>query len=846
MSPAEAPRAAAADTPADCFHCRAPLPDGDGLAVEVGGVARRVCCPGCQAAAGHITAAGLDEFYQHRAVVAPPRARAAPPDAAAFADYDEPQFQAGFVAREDHPIHEATLVIDGIACASCAWLNEQRLQRLAGVREVQVNYTTHRARVRWDATRVRLSAILAAIHALGYGAAPYSRSRQHARLEAERRTLLARLGVAAVLTAQVMMLAVATYAAGADGMDPHLQRFFRWVMLVLTVPVVAYSARAFYEPAWRALRRGSLGMDVPVSLAIAIAFTASVAATVSGSGEVYFDSVVMFTFLLLGGRYLELAARRRAVDAVENLGRRMPATALRLEAAGGGRRERAVPVSHLSAGDRVLVRPGEQVPADGRVLAGESGVDESLLTGEATPRRRRPGDAVIAGSVNVDAPLECEVTRTGAGTVIAQIVRLLERAQGERPALSRLADRVAAWFVGAVLVLAAAVAAGWWAAGDPRWLAITISVLVVTCPCALSLATPAAMSAATSALLGRGLLVVRGDAIEALARATHVIFDKTGTLTRGRPALVGVSPAPGTDPGQCLAAAAALEHYAVHPLAGALRAAVDAARTPAATRVQVHAGRGVEGCVDGRWLVLGSAGFVAARAACAIPAATEAHGDALVHLAVAGGAHTPDRAGRWLCTFRLRDTLRAQASHVVEALRGLDLRLSLLSGDRPAAVAALARRLGIEDWRAGLLPADKLERVRALQAGGARVAMIGDGVNDAPVLAGADVAIAVDSGTDLARAQADLVLLGHRLGALAGGFALARRTLTVMRQNLGWAVAYNGLALPAAAAGQVPPWLAALGMSLSSLVVVANALRLLRNAPAVTETRAHAWRSSTS
>jgi Cu2+-exporting ATPase len=586
----------------------------------------------------------------------------------------------------------------------------------------------------------------------------------------------------------------------------------RWISLLITLPVVFYSAQTFFRSAWRDLRRGRLGMDVPVSLAIGGAFAASVWATLVNSGEVYFDSVCMFAFFLLASRYLEMGARHRAGQAAEELVRLLPATATRLGEAG----EEAVAVAELAPGDRVRVRPGETVPADGTVLEGQSSVDESLLTGESLPRLRAAGDELVGGTVNIESPLVMRIDKVGDDTVVSAIVRLLDRAQTEKPAIARLADRVAGGFVAALLVLAGAVAWYWWQQDPAHAFAITLSVLVVTCPCALSLATPAAVTAATGALTRAGLLTTRGHALETLARATHLLFDKTGTLTRGELCLTGVEPLGGIGEDRALAVAAALERSSEHPAAQVL-AAADQGRL-AAEEVTARPGQGVEGLVDGRRYRVGSPRYVADLSACDLPDLPEQDATR-VALGDAQGL---------LAWFVLRDELREDAPEAVKRLSGLGLRLELLSGDARGAVAWAAKALGIGEFRFGMSPEQKLARVRELQERGSVVAMVGDGVNDAPVLAASQVSIAMGSGTQLAHASADMVLLSEHLDHLGVGIRQARRTLRVIRQNLGWALAYNLVAVPLAAAGLVAPWMAAIGMSLSSLVVVINALRLKR------------------
>jgi Cu2+-exporting ATPase len=809
-----------------CFHCGLPLPPRDRPRVLVAGVARELCCAGCAAVAQAIVAGGFENYYEQREAAGgvPP---ALPAELAAeLALYDDPQVQRGFVRELAAHEREAALLLEGISCAACIWLIERRLKALPGVGGVEVNYATRRARVRWDERRHALSEILTAIAEVGYRGRPYDAARADDAARRERRDALWRLAVAGLGMMQVMMYAVPAYIAGAGDISADLEWLLQWASLALTLPVVLYSAASFYRNAWRDLAARRVGMDVPVALGISVAFGASLYATLTGHGEVYYDSVTMFVFLLLGGRYLESQARARALRSTEAIARLAPALAERLPDWPGSAASESVAVARLAVGDHVLVRPGAPVPADAVVVDGTSEVDEALVTGESRPVPRRPGDALVGGAVNRGAPLVARVERIGEQTVLAGIVRLLDRAASERPEVAVLADRYAMRFV--LLILAtAALAALVWGTHDPgRAIAVVVAVLVITCPCALSLATPTALAVAAGELARSGLLVTRGHAIETLARATHVVLDKTGTLTRGALELAEVRPLrAGVEASDALALAAALEQRSEHPLAVALHAAARAAGVLERHRAldPVHtAGGGIEARVDGRLLRIGSPSFVAAlatgapgagrRPAAADPRPTVVLGDA-------GGA---------LASFAFDDRLRAGAHEFVRTLTGSGRRVLLLSGDRVETVAAVAAELGIDDARGALSPAGKLEAVRALQARGAVVAMLGDGVNDAPVLAQAQVSIAMASGTQLAQASADMVWMGSRLDTLAGAFRLCARTLAVARQNLMWAFGYNFIALPLAFAGLVTPWVAALGMSASSLLVVLNALRLQR------------------
>ncbi|RUQ37632.1 MAG: cadmium-translocating P-type ATPase [Candidatus Competibacteraceae bacterium] len=812
------PSAPAAAEETSCFHCGLPVPLGSHFTVAIDGQARSMCCHGCAAVADAIMAAGLSDFYRHRTVNSRRPEDLIPEQLRGLELYDRADLQQSFVRAEDAHVREASLILEGIVCAACVWLSEHHVGQLPGVLEFRVNYSTHRARVRWDERQTRLSEILKAIAAIGYVAHPFDPSRQEALQKRERAVALRRLAVAGLCSMQVMMIAVGLYAGEYQGMEVWIRDFLRWICLILAIPVVTYSAMPFYTAAWRDLRNGRLGMDVPVALAVLAAFAASVWYTWQGGGEVYYDSVTMFVFFLLTGRFLEMTARHRAGQISEALVRMLPATATRLDADGS---ESVVPIAELVPGDRVLVRPGETIPADGRVEDGASSVDESLLTGESLPVPRQRGEALIGGAVNVESPLVMRVEKVGADTVLSAIVRLLDRAQGEKPRLALLADRIAGWFVAALLVVAAGVFLTWWSLRDfDTAFRIMLSVLVVTCPCALSLATPTAIIAATGALTRLGVLTTRGHALETLARTTHVIFDKTGTLTYGRPQVVAVEPVgAGLEPRRCLALAAALERGSEHPIGRALTAAAGAA-TEAATDLRNTPGSGVEGWIGGRRYRVGRPEFVLAASDRAVVSRTDL-GVSSTWVALG------DDSGP-LAWFELTDTLRPGAAAAVSALKARGLVVELLSGDRPEAVAHVAEELAIARAEGGLSPQDKLDRLRTLQDQGAIVAMVGDGVNDAPVLAAAQISLAMGSGTQLAHATADMILLSERLDHLVSGVDMARRALVIMRENFAWAIGYNLVALPLAAGGWLAPWMSALGMSFSSLLVVVNALRLRR------------------
>lgn len=799
-----------------CYHCGQPVPPGIELQVEINHTAQPMCCRGCQAVAEAIVAGGLSDYYQFRTENAPTARDVVPEFLRQVAAYDNPTLQKTFVRSGEGSVREASLILEGIVCAACVWLNEQHLAKLPGVLSVSINYATHRARVRWDDTQVHLSRILQAVSEIGYLAHPYDPQRAQEILERERRQHLRRLAVAAAFGMQVMILAVSLYAGAFSGIETGFKNAFHWLSLLLTLPVLLYSAQPFFRSAFRDLRRRHAGMDVPVSLGLGIAFAGSVWTTVTGHGEVYFDSVVMFVFFLLTGRYFELVGRKRAAEVSEALVHMLPATATRLTGAG----EEVVPVSELQPGDLLLVRPGESIPADGHVAEGRSSVDESLLTGESLPLSKQPGSALVGGSINIESPLQLRVDKTGSDTVLSAILRLLDRAQTEKPAIAASADRAAAWFVARVLLLAAAVALFWYLKDPGRWLPITVAVLVVTCPCALSLATPTAITAATGRLMRRGLVTTRGHALETLARATTFIFDKTGTLTFGRLKLLATHTYAGPNAAECLTLASTLEAHSEHPIARALRAA-GATTQPDAGNVQNLPGAGISGEIRGIRYYLGTAAFVETALGTPLDPTLltqlRSGGNTLVLLA--------DNE-QLLAAFVIGDEIRPGARELVADLKRQGKQVVLLTGDHPAAGERIAALAGIDIVEADLRPEDKLKRVETLTGQGAVVAMIGDGVNDAAALAAAHVSIAMGGGTQLAAASADMILLSEQLGHLSEGVAVARKTLRIVRQNMTWAVGYNLLALPFAAFGLIAPWMAAIGMSASSLIVVANALRL--------------------
>ncbi|MFJ3007572.1 heavy metal translocating P-type ATPase [Pseudomonas fluorescens] len=802
-------------TPLPCYHCALPVPSGSRFTAVVLGEPREFCCPGCQAVAEAIVAGGLESYYQHRSEAS------ANPEALPvqltdeLALYDRADVQKPFV-RHEGELAETTLLMEGISCAACGWLIEKHLRTLPAVAEARLNLSNHRLHVQWADAQLPLSQILAELRHIGYAAHPYQADRASEQLASENRLALRQLGVAGLLWFQAMMATMATWPEFNIDLSPELHTILRWVALFLTTPIVFYSCAPFFKGAMRDLRTRHLTMDVSVSLAIGSAYIAGIWTSITGVGELYFDAVGMFALFLLAGRYLERRARERTAAATAQLVNLLPASCLRLDA--NGQSERIL-LSELRLGDRVLVQPGSILPADGKILDGQSSIDESLLTGEYLPQPRTLGDAVTAGTLNVEGALTVEVLALGQDTRLSAIVRLLDRAQAEKPRLAEIADRAAQWFLLLSLIAAAAIGLLWWELDSSRAFWIVLAMLVATCPCALSLATPTALTAATGTLHKLGLLLTRGHVLEGLNQIDTVIFDKTGTLTEGRLVLRSIRPLGTLNSDQCLSLAAALENRSEHPIARAF------GRAPlAAEEVHSTPGLGLEGLVDAQRLRIGQAEFVCDLSGAPVPA-------------------MPDEPGQWLLLgddqgplawFVLDDRLRDDAPALLAACKARGWRTLLLSGDSSPMVASVAAELGIDEARGGLRPDDKLQVLQQLHQEGRKVLMLGDGVNDVPVLAAADISVAMGSATDLAKTSADAVLLSNRLDALVQAFTLARRTRRVIIENLLWAALYNGLMLPFAALGWITPVWAAVGMSISSLTVVLNALRLTRlpSAPA--------------
>jgi Cu2+-exporting ATPase len=826
-----------------CAHCLLEFPERDAVRAEVGGAERVFCCGGCRGVYALVHDEGLGAYYATRAWTEPgaPVGAGGPlPELAAFRE----------AVRRDGAQDEIEVYVDGIRCASCVWLNERILLRTPGVTFARVNYATHRAKIRWDPATAALETVLGRIRAAGYAPKPWSESEQAAARSAETKDLLVRLGTAAFLASQLMIYQAALYAGYFQGIDAPTRVLMEWISLGLTLPIFFYSGAPFLRATWAGLRHLRFNMDALVVFGSGAALVYSVYAMLRG-GEVYFDTAAMIPTLVLVGRYVEAAAKGRASEAVARLARLAPREARRLEAGEAGAEvevERSVPVGEIKPGDRIAVVPGERIALDGTVAGGASEVDESLLTGEARPVAKGPGDAVIGGTVNGTGALVVLVTRVGKETVLAGIVRAVEEAQAQKPRIQAIADRVVGVFVPAMLLLAAGTLAVWLVRGAPldRAIMTGISVVVIACPCALGLATPIAVIVATGLATTRGLLLRGGDVVERAGRATHVLLDKTGTVTRGRPEVrevIALDPALGRE--GALALAAAVERRSEHHVGRAIADAARALSGPADVEVtgfRAIPGRGVEGTAIARAAGAGTSGAATpvlignrallAERGVAIPApvdadarALEARGETVAFLA---------RGGALAALFSIADAIRPESPAAIRALERLGLEVSIVSGDTRVTTGAVAAALGVEAV-AEATPVEKREVVARLQAGGRRVLFAGDGINDAPALTQADVGVAMGRGTDVTMESADAVLVRDDLALLPDLVRLSRRTYAVIRQNVFWAFFYNAVAIPLAMAGLLHPIVAAGAMAASSLFVVGNSLRLRAALPQARE-----------
>ncbi|WP_350656520.1 heavy metal translocating P-type ATPase [Psychrobacter sp. S1-30-MNA-CIBAN-0213] len=915
-----------------CFHCGDPVPQPPFYA-EILGKSREMCCMGCQLAAQSIVEAGLEQYYLDRSEIN--RTASLPTQLTRLEAYDHDEIKSQFVYAQDG-LSVAELSVNNLRCAACTWLIESRLDELDGISKCQVNLTNQRMRVIWDETKLPISRILAVINEIGYEAKPYRQDTHEAMLARHNNQMLLRLGIAALGSMQAMMYAVAIYFGEYSDMLIFQRDFLRWVSLFVSTPVFFYAGIPFFTSAWSAVRARQVNMDVPVSIALIVTFFASLYATITGQGETYYDSVSMFIFFLLAGRYIEHNARLKAATMANDLvvvepvlvqkvaedqeaaalilkmlaenelelnevnegfivqtndlivneaineldaqnlssltpkstpdfmkridanvhklttriaqdwqqtrNQRLELSKLKDEA-----EEKQMVTAHsLQVGDIIMVEAGSEIISDGILLSSTATVSQSLLTGEGDLIVKAQGDYIVGGAQNDSQPFEMLVTALPQDSQIGLIDRLMNRAMSEKPKLAQQADKLARWFVARILVLSALVFIGWYIVDPSQAIWATVAVLVATCPCALSLATPIALTVSTNRLASYGFLTTRGHTLQTLAEITHVAFDKTGTLTYGKPNLLNIEllnpisqnkiydlePAEQKD--DVLAIAAALEVGSRHPIAHALLTAAYQLHLPSTQVLQHYPAGGVEAMIDGVLYRIGHVDFALDRINndSSTTLIDEPVIDLVAHRASSAVVLSCQQDGSnvWqaLACFYFNDKVRDSAKSMLDTLKGLGLESVMLTGDPSPQALVMAESLGMQSAHNGLSPTDKVNHIQAMQAKGAVVLMVGDGINDAPVLAAADVSTSIAGAADLAQVSSDSIILNGQIEAITAAKRIANKTERIIKQNFRWALIYNGSVLIPAALGYVPPWLAAIGMSLSSLLVVLNALRLKR------------------
>jgi len=796
---------------------------------EIDGERRRFCCLGCKSVCEAIYSAGLEGFYRRTPDGEPLGPPPEIPKELALYDLDEVQEEFVDVSGQIRDLH---LLVEGIHCAACVWLIEHRLANQPGVIQASVNLSGRRLHLRWDNARVKLSEVLRRMGEIGYAAVPFDPELAEGAVQSENRKLLYRMAFAGFAMMNLLWISIALYGGADRG---EFRGLFHWVGFLLATPTIAYSGYPFFRSAWTGLRARHLGMDLPIAIGVTVTYLYSVYVTVSQStvGEVYYDTVVNFLFVILVGRYVEALSKRKAVAATQRLLDLQPRVATVVDET----EERVVPIRSVRIGATVLVRPGEKIPVDGRVIAGSSEVDEAMLTGEPTPVAKTEGDAVSAGTINGPGVLEIEATGLLKDTALGRIIGLVEMAQASKAPIQCVADRIVPWFVAITLGLAGATFILWQGVDFELALMAATSVLIITCPCAFGMATPMSIAVASGAGAQHGILVKNGAVLETLSAIDHFVFDKTGTLTEGKVSVQQIltrdeswSPGSGAPPSasilEILDLIAAAERYSEHPVATAIREAAACAGAGSrsdASGFEMRPGSGIRAQVGGIRVVVGTRGWLEAQGVSPEPAL-----DAMANRldGLGSGSLRCAIGGREAALIGVEDRLRSDAPQTIAALREAGLRLTLLSGDRRSTAEAVARQLGGMEVIAEVLPEHKDETVAALQKGGHRVAMVGDGINDAPALVRADVGIALGSGTDVSIASADIVLMSSQLERVMQAVRLARRTLRTIRQNIGISIIYNVIMVPLAMSALITPLVAAISMPISSLLVIGNAARI--------------------
>lgn len=801
-----------------CFHCQDDIPKGFNASFDIDGVTQHFCCYGCLAIAETIVTGGLENFYRHRTKASEKPDEFYQSEQNELELYDDPELQEEFVESDGNKL-ETSLSITGITCAACIWLLEKEIAKLDGIINFSINHTSHKARLIWKKDELKLSTVLISIRKLGYKAFPYEEGLAREIAEKEKKTSIFRIAIAGIASMQNMMFALPLYLGFYSGITTEFIGFFRWVSLLMCIPVVLFSAKPFFSAAYRDLKTGHLTMDLPVSIAILGAFISSAFITIfnepSFESDVYFDSVSMFTFFLLLGRFIEMQTRHKHLNSDIEMSRLLPSTAIiKID-----QTEQSIPAHKLKIDDILVIKQGQIIAADGVVIDGCSRVDESALSGEFLPLDKSPGSFVSGGTVNIENTLHVRVSAKPKDSRVAAIIKLLDKSQNQKPRTVLIADKIASYFVASVLVISVVVGLFWYFQDPANIFPIVLSVLVVTCPCALSLATPTALTSANTSLRSSGFLITRAHALEAMNQITDIVFDKTGTLTKGKLTLEKTSAFGEYSEQQVLEIAAGLEAQSSHPIANSFKPFF----IKSAEQIKNEIGKGLSGhyyledIACSKAFYLGNFDYVSS-----IGNTQEIKDNPGLNLFLSDGEAI-------IAHFTLSDSLRDDCKESIKQLEACGIKTHILSGDQANAVELIAKELGIDSFHAAQSPENKLKFVKALQEQGKEIAMVGDGINDLPVLSGAKLSVAMGDAADITKMNSDAILLNGHLSVLVEAFTKAKQTRKIIKENMSWAIGYNICMLPLAAAGLVPPYFAALGMSLSSLIVVFNSIRLKKS-----------------
>lgn len=791
-----------------CYHCHLPVPETIDLVTVVFDAPQKMCCIGCQAVSQAIVDNGLDDYYRFRTEPAVKGETQDNDILAQLSLYDDATIQQEFVSQHANE-KMIQLSVEGISCSACGWLIEKKMSQLKGITRVAVNVSAQRATLTWDDNSLSLSQLLNAIESIGYHARPFQPDQFEAQFKQTNKDYLKRLGLAGLMTMQVMMLAIGLYFSLFGYIEEQTRHYFHYMSLLLTIPVVSYSAIPFYQGAYRAIRNTSVNMDVPIVIATIGAFIASCYATFLKQGIVYFESICMFIFLLLVSRYLEHKSRAKAAEMSSNSIKHIPVTAS-VKNPDGSLSPRAAKL--LQPGDIIVVKPGEAVPADATVITGFSEVDESMLTGEFAPVTKTSHMSVFGGTINHQGVISCRVEKPLKEALVNQIMRLQELAMASKPRIALYADQFSQYFVLFVLLTALLSSGYWYFTAPETALPVAIAVLVATCPCALGLATPVALTCGTAKLRKLGILIKQADSLETISQVTHLCFDKTGTLTNGEFSVISWKNITQREDKELLCIVSSMEALSEHPIATALSKLSQ--QRLSCTNVTIVPGGGITATIQQQTYYIGSQNYIGTT-----------HN---IDISKVPSSHTVILASQQqvLASFELQDTLRQDCSATIASMR--DLVPTIISGDLAANVHHIATQLDIKDCISEASPTDKLKIVEDYQQKGRTVMMVGDGINDAPTLSAADVSVAIGGSTDLARSAADIIFLDDRLSLLPRLFEIAKDVDRTIKQNMVWAIGYNVCVLPLAVCGVLSPWIAVIGMSLSSIIVVSNSVRMLR------------------